>query len=169
MLLVLAASASAGCKRAKHNPEALVPEQNIPLISVVNVNDPAASQQLVRGFYGLEGGLWRWTMKHFEVAHKPPPGSAQQRARLTLKLTIPEVISTRLGPITVNATLNGLALPPETYPKAGDYLYTRDVPAGALKDDTVIASFASDKAIPPSADDARELALVAVSVGLESK
>jgi hypothetical protein len=168
-VLILLASGSTACKRAKRNPGALAPEQDAPLASVVNVNDPAASPQLVRGFYGLEAGLWRWTMKRFEVALKPPPGSAQNGGRLTLKLTIPEVISSRLGPVTVSGTINGLALPPETFVKPGDYVYAHDVPASALKDDAVIAAFASDKAIPPSPDDARELALIAVSVALESK
>jgi hypothetical protein len=141
-LLVLVASGSAACKRSKRNPGALVPEQDAPLTSVVNVNDPAASPQLVRGFYGLENNLWRWTMKRFEVALKPPPGAAQNGARLTLRFTIPEVISSRLGSITVSATINGLALPPEIYVKPGDYVYDRDIPASALKDDAVVAEFA---------------------------
>ena len=158
------------CKRVKHNPQALVHEQNTPFVSIVNMNDPAASPQLVRGFYQVENGLWRWTMKQFQVALKPPPGSAQKGARLTFKFTIPEVISSRLGPITLNAAINGVPLPPETYKKPGDYVFARDVPASALlKDDAVIAAFTSDKAIPPSPNDARELALVAVSVGLESR
>lgn len=169
LLLLLAATCSTACKRAKRNPAALEPEHSVPLTSVVNVNDPAASQQLVRGFYGLENGQWRWTMKRFEVALKPPSGAAQNGARLTLKFTIPEVIFTRLGPVTLSSTINGLRLPPETYAKPGDYLYARDVPASALKDDTVMAAFDSDKAIAPSAADARELALIAVSVRLEPK
>ncbi len=168
-MLVLLACGSTACKRAKRNPGALTLEQDASLTSVVKMNDPAASPQLVRGFYGLEGGVWRWTMKRFEVALKPPPGAAQNGARLTFKFTLPEAISSRLGPVTVSATINGLVLPPETYVKSGDYVYTRDVPANALKDDAVIAAFSSDKAIPPSADDTRELALIAVSVGLESE
>jgi hypothetical protein len=158
-----------GCKRQTENPQALVQEKTGPLVSVVNVNDPNASAQLVRGFYALEAGSWRWTMKQFEVALKPPPGAADKGATLSFKLAAPEAIVSKLGPVTLNATINGLALPPETYSKSGNYVYTRDVPASALKGDAVAVQFAADKGIPPSADDARELSLIAVSVGLESK
>jgi hypothetical protein len=168
-LLALVVSSSVACKRAKQNAAAVAPEKTTPMISVVAVNDPAAAPQMIRGFYGLEGNTWRWTMKRFEVALKPPPGAAQNGARLNLRFTIPEVISSRLGMITLNASINGLALAPETYPKAGDYVYTRDVPGSALKDDPVIASFTADKAIPPSSTDARELSLIAVSVGLDPR
>ena len=164
-LCILAAS----CKRQTENPQALVQEKTGPLVSVVNVNDVAASAQLVRGFYALEAGSWRWTMKQFEVALKPPPGAADKGATLNFKLAAPEAIVSKLGPITLNATVNGLALPPETYSKSGNYSYTRDIPAAALKADTVAVQFAADKGIPPSAEDARELSLIAVSIGLEAK
>jgi hypothetical protein len=167
VLILLFTTIVPACQRRKHDPAALVPEPNTPLVSMVNVNDPAASAQLVRGFYSLESGTWRWTMKKFEVALKPPAGAAENGARLSFRFTIPEVIFTRLGAITVNATINGLALRPETYLKPGDYTYIRDVPASALHGDAVAVEFASDKGIAPTADDVHEFALVAVSMGLE--
>jgi hypothetical protein len=133
------------------------------------VKDPVASAQLVQGFYPVEAGTWRWTMKQFEVALKPPPGAADNGAKLNLKFAVPEAILSKVGPITVNAKVNGLALPPETYSKSGDYVYSRDVPATALKGDAVAVQFSADKGIGPSSDDARELSLIAVSVGLERK
>jgi hypothetical protein len=169
IFLVTLTMIPAGCKRPRHDPQAVVPEHDVPLVSVVNMNDPAAATQLVRGFYTLEANTWRWTMKNFEVALKPPTGAAQKGARLSLRLTVPEPIAAKLGPVTVKATINGLALPPETYSKAGDYLYTRDVPAAALKGDTAIVAFACDKGIAPTEADARELAIIAVSIGLETQ
>ena len=169
VLVLLVLISLPGCKRKRHDPEALVPEQDLPLLSVVNVNDPAAAPQLVRGFYTLEEGTWRWTMQKFEVTLKPPAGAAEKGARLSLRLTVPEVVSAQLGPMTLHATINGLALAPETYSKSGDYVYTRDVPAAALRQAAVVVEFACDKAIPPSPGDARELAVIAVSAGLEAK
>jgi hypothetical protein len=166
-LILLFMMLVSACQRPKHDPAALVPEQDTPLVSVVNVNDPAASAQLVRGFYALESGTWRWTMKKFEVALKPPAGAAENGARLDFRFTIPEVIFTRMGEVTVSATINGLALRPETYLKPGDYMYVRDVPAAALKGDAVAVEFTSDKGIAPTAEDAHEFALVAVAMGLE--
>jgi hypothetical protein len=165
LLLVVALT---GCKRAAHDAKALVPEQNAPLVSVVNVNDPAASAQLARGFYSLEAGTWRWTMEDFEVALKPPSGAGENGARLNFRLNAPEPIISKFGAITLTATVNGLALAPETYAKPGDYVYARDIPPSALKGDAVTVEFHSDKAIPPTANDSRELALIAVSIGLES-
>jgi hypothetical protein len=162
-------TALAGCKRARHDENALVPERNAALTSVVNVNDPATSAQLVRGFSAVEGGAWRWTAKDFEVALKPPPDAAEKGARLVFRLNAPEAVISKFGAITLSASLNGLQLAPETYSKTGNYVYTRDIPASALKGDAVVAEFHSDKSIPPSVGDPRELALIAVSFGLESK
>lgn len=166
---LVALTALAGCKRARHDSNALVPESNAALASVVNVNDPATSAQLVRGFSAVEGGAWRWTAKDFEVALKPPPGAAENGARLVFHLNAPEAVISKFGAITLSASLNGLQLAPETYSKPGNYVYTRDIPASALKGDAVVAQFHSDKFMPPSASDRRELALVAVSFSLESK
>jgi hypothetical protein len=133
------------------------------------VSDPAASAQLVRGFYGLEGNTWRWTAKQFEVALKPPAGAADNGAKLSFHLNAPVAVVDKFGPVTLNAAINGLALAPETYSKAGNYVYSRDVPAAALKGDAVVVQFSSDKGLAPSADDQRELALISVSIGLEPR
>ena len=168
-LAVSAVMALTGCKRSAHDPRALVPEPGGPLLSVVSVSDPAASAQLVRGFYGLESGSWRWTAKQFEVALKPPPGSADNGAKLSFHLYLPDSIVAKFGPVTLAAAVNGFALAPETYSKPGTYVYARDVPAAVLKSDAVIVRFTSDKGMAPSAGDQRELALVSVSIGLEPK
>ena len=169
LLGVLALIALVGCKRSTHDAQALVPEPSGPLLSVVSVSDPAASAQLVRGFYGLEAGTWRWTAKQFEVALKPPGGAADSGAKLSFHLNVPDAVVAKFGPVTLNATINGLALAPETYSKPGNYVYARDVPAAALKSDAVVVQFSSDKGIAPSADDQRELSLICVSFGLEPK
>ena len=134
----------------------------------MKVDDPATTAQLVRGFYALEGNSWRWTMRKFTVALKPPAGSAQNGARLSLKFTLPEAGFKQMGPTTVAATINGLSLPPETYSRPGDYVYTRDVPGSALSIDLVTVDFTSDKSFAPPGD-ARELSLIVVSAGLEPK
>jgi hypothetical protein len=157
------------CKRSTQAPSALVTEKAAPLASALNVNDAGASAQLVRGFHVVEEGHWRWTMKQFEVALKPPRGASEQGARLNFKLAVPEAIVSKVGPITLNATINGVALPPETYSKSGDYVYSRDVPASALKADAVAVQFTTDKGFEPTAQDHRELSLIAVSIGLEPK
>ena len=132
------------------------------------MSDPAAEPQLVRGFYGVESGSWRWTASKFAVTLHAPEGSAQSGATLQFRFSLPEVIVNKVGPVTLSASVNGTALPPQTYSKPGEYTYTAPVPATALSTGTVSAEFATNKAMPPANGDKRELALVAVSVGLSS-
>src|SRR5512143_1558029 len=117
--------APVACKRDRHAPSG--PD----LLSVVPMDDSNAGAQLVRGFYPLEGGPWRWTAGRFSVILRPPPGAAQFGARLELKLNIPEVACRQLGAMTLSATADGQPLAPEKYAAAGDYVYARDVPAAA--------------------------------------
>jgi hypothetical protein len=165
-LLALVASAAVACKRKKKSPLETL-EQSANLVSVVQVTDPVASAQLIRGFYPLEANAWRWTMREFSVALKPPPGAAQKGAKLNLQFSYPEVVFNKLGTLTLNATIDGLKLPPETYSKPGNYTYTRDVPASALSGNAAAVDFVCDKVFPPTGDDRRELALVATSISLE--
>ncbi len=167
-LIALGWIAAPACKRQSTSPPAVETAQPGPLLSVVTVSDPAGSAQLVKGFYALEGNAWRWTARKFSVALKPPPGADQNGARLSMKLTVPEGGFKQTGPITVSASVNGLALTPEAYSQPGDYTYTRDVPAAALKGDAVAVDFSADKGFTPPGD-ARDLALIAVSIGLQPK
>jgi hypothetical protein len=138
---------------------------SVPL-SVIKMSDPAAEPQLVRGFYGVESGSWRWTASKFAVTLRPPDRSAQTGATLQFQFSLPEVIVNKVGPVTLSASVNGKALPSQTYAKPGEYIYTTAVPAAALNSATAAVEFSTNKAMPPSNGDKRELALVAVSVGL---
>ncbi len=144
-------------------------EQPPPLAPVIHVADPRTSFQLLKGFHALEQNSWRWTAGKFSVVLKPPARAAQNGATLRVKLTLPEPISQRLGTVTLSATVNHQALPPESYAKAGDYIYTRDVPGSALAGESATVDFALDKALPPGDVDQRELGIILTTVGLEPK
>ena len=162
------ALAPTGCKNKKVKVQA-TDEETPRMASAVSMGDPKADTQLAAGLYGVEAGAWRWTAKQFTVVLRPPSGSAQKGGKLELKLTVPPVVIEKLKTISLSAKANGSALPPETYTQAGDYVYTRDVPAGALAGDSVRIDFQLDKAIPPSGSDLRELGIIVLSAGLESK
>jgi hypothetical protein len=167
--LLIAIVALAPACRIKKKARGGVIEDDGQLASIVNVADPRAAVQLVRGFHNLENDSWRWTMKNFTVALRPPAGSAQSGAQLELKFTIPAVIFDRLGPIVLAGRVGGIDLAPETYSQAGDFAYTRDIPASALGGDAVSLDFSVNKGIPPTDKDARELAIVVTTVGLTPK
>ncbi|MCU1338386.1 MAG: hypothetical protein JWO19_3967 [Bryobacterales bacterium] len=133
------------------------------------MDDPHAGAQLVRGFYSLEGNPWRWTAGKFSVILRPPRGSAQDGARLELKLNFPDAVFQQLGAVTLSATAGGSPLAPEKYMGPGNHVYSPEVPANALGGDSVTIEFATDKVIPAGKLEKRELALIVTSVGLVSK
>jgi hypothetical protein len=139
------------------------------LASTVRMGDAGMASQLAGGFYGVESGAWRWTMRRFAVNLRPPAHSAQRGAVLELHLTVPPPSIQKLGAIALSAAIGDSALAPETYSKAGEYTYRRDIAASLLGGDAVRIDFQLDKAIPPGDVDKRELGIVASSVGLVSK
>ena len=156
--------AAASCTRAPR-PAPAGPD----LLSVVQVDDPAASAQLVSGFYSLEGNPWRWTAGKFSAELKPPPGAGENGAKLELKLNIPDVVIKNLGSITLTASAGGARMTPQKFTEAGNYVYAVDVPAEFLRSDRVTIDFSTDKAIPPGKIEQRELAVIVTSVGLVAK
>jgi len=163
-LAIALSIATVSCKRAPRPAPAAA-----DLASVVQVDDPAASAQLVSGFYSLEGYPWRWTAAKFSAELKPPAGAGENGAKLELKLNIPDVVIKNLGSITLTASAGGARLTPQKFTEAGNYIYAVDVPAEFLRSDSVTIDFSTDKAIPPGKIEQRELAVIVTSVGLVPK
>jgi len=139
------------------------------LASTIDMGDPQAAEQLTSGFYGIEQNSWRWTRREFSVALGAPAGAALNGAVLRARLTAPQQLIDKLAGVTLSARIGGQPLPPETYSAAGTYAYTRDVPASLLTASPVKGDFQLDKVMPPAGGDLRELGIVVLSVGLESK
>ncbi len=168
LMLLALVLAPIGCKKKKVRIGA-TDEETPKMQSVLNMGDPKVEPQLVKGFHGVEAAAWRWTEKQFTVALRPPFGAGQKGAKLTVKLTIPPVTIEKLKNVSLSATAQGSALPPETYTTAGDYFYVREIPASLLTGDSLRVDFQLDKAIAPSTADIRELGIIVLNIGLESK
>ena len=167
VLFVMLAFAPLGCKRKQ---AAAVPAGEAPrMASTIHMGDPQTAAQLISGFYGIEQNAWRWTGRRFSVALRPPFGAAQKGATLQLRLTVPPVVIEKLKTISLSATIGGNALSPETYTQAGDYTYAREVAPAPLAGESVRVDFELDKSMPPSGADLRDLGLVVLSAGLDSK
>jgi hypothetical protein len=169
MALLLAPLLALGGCRSRKPKVAATDEETPRMASTLNMGDPKSEPQLVTGFHGIEAGAWRWTTRQFTVALRPPFGASQKGARLNLRLTVPPVVIEKLKNVSLSANAGGSALPPETYTTAGEYTYTRDLPASVLTTDSVRVDFQLDKAMAPSGADIRELGIIVLSVGLESK
>ena len=172
LMLIALLLAPVACKRKKVRVGA-TDEETPKMQSVLNMGDTRVEPQLVKGFHGIEAAAWRWTEKQFTVALRPPFGASQKGAKLTVKLTvkltIPPVAIEKLKTIALSATAGSTALPPETYSTAGDFMYVRDIPASLLTGDSLRVDFQLDKAMPPSGADIRELGIIVLNIGLESK
>jgi hypothetical protein len=139
------------------------------MASVIRMNDPQVRGQLVKGFYGVEGGSWRWTAGKFAARLQIPPGAAQSGATLNLNFSLPDAVLQKLGKITITGSINGMSLTSSEFQKSGPTLYTADVAPSLLTGDSVEADFTLDKSIPPGAIDRRELGVIATSVALIPK
>ena len=135
----------------------------------VQVADPQTSSQLLSGWYNVEQNAWRWTAGKFAVMLRPPIGAAAKGAVLTFHFTLPAIVISRLGSVTLSASIQGSRLAPQIYRTEGPALYSREVPPGLLSGDTVRIDFALDKVMVPGKGDTRQLGVVADRVGLESK
>jgi len=151
---------SAGCHRV------------IAPTSVVYMGDPSRANQLISGFYGVEGGgggdAWRWTGPDFSLA-LAPPAAARRGTRLLLRLYFPETQIQKLGPMTLTAFVDGQPLAPETFEKGGSYDFVRDIPACFLDTNLLPISFSFDAYSPRSGADGRDLGAVVLMAALEAK
>ena len=168
--LVLAlALVPAGCKRpAKVQVQETV-EEGPHMVSTINMGDPKQESQLISGFYAVEGNAWRWTARQFTAVLKTPFGASQRGGTLELNLTVPQVVIDKLKTVSLAASVDGNALPPETFSTAGPASYKRDIPATMLTGENVKVDFQLDKAMQPAGGDMRELGIVANSLSLGPK
>lgn len=160
--------APAACHRPQPRVD-LIEDENRPPLSAVEAANPRGAVQLLSGFYDVEQNAWRWTMAKFAVILQPPAGAARNGARLELALSVPEPLITRRQSVTLSAAVEGRPLAPETYTKAGQYTYSRDVPGTALGVGAVKIDFALDKFLASGEIEHRELGIVVRSVALLSK
>jgi hypothetical protein len=170
-LTILTTALLTGC-RGKHNRGAVQneePEGGPRIASALKMSDASAPAQLLRGFYGLEGGAWRWTAGNFAVLLRPPIASAQRGATLAFAFSIPEILIQKLKTVTLTATVGTTKLKSETYSKPGSYTFSADIPPEQLAKEAITIDFALDKSLAAGSVDQRELGVVATSAALESK
>jgi len=86
-----------------------------------------------------------------------------------MKLAVPDAVIEKLTSVQLSASMQGYKLEPQIYTKAGQYTYTRDVPADKLQSDAVRIDFALDHALPPTGTDVRQLGIIVSEVGLVAK
>ena len=137
------------------------------MATMLAMSDKRAPSQLLEGWYSLEDNSWRWTAAHFGVLLRPPAGASRNGAELKLQLNIPQPLLDRVKKTSLTASINGNALPAETYSQSGSFTFSREVPPQLLKDDSVKVEFALDNFLPAGSAETRELGIVVTAVGFE--
>ena len=158
-----------GCNRSEPVNLQHTVEEPKPLASVLRVNDPSISGQLLSGFGAVEANSWRWVGPNFAVALGVPPGIAASGASVVLDFSLPDASVKILKRLTISGRVGGATLSPETYDTPGAHKYQREIPASALKADNLEVQFNVDKFIGPSEVDRRQLSLVVSSIQLQPK
>lgn len=153
-LAALALAGGTGCR-----PKA------VGIASMFNVGSRASENQLIGGFYDPETATSRWSARVFSVILKPPPRAGQNGARLWLRFYVPDYQIRAIGPMTLQAEVDGCPVAPETVSRGGLYEFSREVPADVLDTNVVPVRFHFDKAAR-QAPDIRELGAVIMDVGL---
>lgn len=162
--------AVSGCQRKKITPPANTAALDLSgLSSAVSMAEPGNAFQLIRGFHPVEQNAWRWTMRKFAVALRPPQGARQHGAMLGLRFAIPDVVIQKLGQVTLSAAVGNQALSPQTYSKPGPAEYARTVPAAAFTGDAATVEFTLERALAAGTVDSRELGVVASEVALSPR
>jgi hypothetical protein len=165
---LIAAVSSVAC--SNNTPAPVVQTEHAPpvLASVVRMNDPKASAQLVSGFYAVENNTWRWTAQKFSVHLPTPTGGAQKGGTLMMSFTVLDSMIHQLKDITLTATIGPVVLKSEKYDVGGAYVFSADVPATLLSAESTQVNFTLDKSIRPPGD-GRDLGVIATFVALADK
>jgi hypothetical protein len=160
--LVISGALLGACGRTSR----LSPDQTEPpekeLASIIHTADPRASGQLLSGFYGVED-IARWTKSKFSLELRVPSTPPLSDPALLMRLFIPDDEMARLKSIALSASVNGVALPPQSFTSSGTHIYVQSVPAAALNRSPARVDFALDKWMPPGSfnpNEDRELGVV---------
>jgi hypothetical protein len=167
--VLLALCLLSGCHRGLPDLSNLTEEEATPpLAAEIQMADTRASFQLISGWYAVEQDRWRWTARKFSAVLRPPIGAVKSGAILTFDFTLPEAVAARLKTVTLAASIGGAQLQPQTYTRAGESVYARDVPARLISGHSVRIDFTLDKALPPGSDP-REFGVIADRLRLETR
>ncbi len=169
LAVALALIIAGGCRRGSKVSVETVEEGSQELASMIHVADPRTSIQLLRGFHDVEQNAWRWTLSKFSVTLRPPAGAVGKGALLQLKLSIPDAVIAKVGPVTLSAAIGASSLEPQSFAKAGEHLYSREVPSEVFTGEAVTVDFALDKFLAAGTVEQRELGIVVTMVGLLAK
>src|SRR5579871_588495 len=125
--------------------------------------DRSTTFRLLTGWHELEYNSWRWTERRFSfelsAAGHASASSIHPSPTLRFRFHLPPQLAALQSFVTLSATVNGVALSPQTYSGEGDHEYIRAIPSATAGAQTLQLAFELDRALRPSPLDKRELGL----------
>jgi SAM-dependent methyltransferase len=115
--------------------------------------DPEGSLELLDGWHELEHNSWRWTSRQFSLRYRA--NSRIERPSLRLEFTMPNEAS-----LEVQASVNGIDLPPQPYAGAGLRVYSAPLPDRVHAAEAWDFAFRLNGVPSPSGADERELGVI---------
>jgi hypothetical protein len=135
---------------------------------VVRTGDESVASQLLKGFYPIEAGGWRWAAPNFSVELAVPSAAASKGAVLRINFWVGEALIAQHPVMDVRARVGDVAKSTRVS-EAGAHTLELELPPAALSGGTVVADFAVDPPFLPGGGDRRSLGVVANSFELLSK
>jgi hypothetical protein len=111
-----------------------------------------------------EGVGWRWTLPRFGAWLRPP--RLVRSAQLELRIFVPDEHFVLTGPITIEATVAGRLLGPQTFPASGDWFYRAEITDLPEDGSPIFVEFVVTPALIAPPPDKRELGVIAASLSL---
>ena len=112
---------------------------------------------LQSGWHALEYDAWRWTEREFAVRISGVSGAVARV--LKFRFTIPAVVIEKVGPIRLDAEVNGVRLGAESFATPGSHVYVKSCPPLAEANGYQV-KFTLDRCMPPDEQDRRERGLI---------
>lgn len=166
--LVLAGTACRGKHQKVYIEDDEKADDALP-VSAFKMGDPAASRQLIGGFYSVEGKSWRWTARDFVISFRTPPGATTRGAIASLEFVVPDVAIQKLSAVHLAAAVRGKEVAAQQYTAPGSYTFKAEIPGESCGSADTVIDFHLDKAMPPSAGDGRELGVIATAAALRTR
>ncbi len=111
----------------------------------------------IEGWHAIENEAWRWTHKRFAFGML-----SGQDTPTTLQFTfsLPRVVLEQHDKVELQASVNGVRLPSETYDFPGEHVYSQNIPPEAIgASPSIHIDFELNQAICGIGEDGRELGL----------
>jgi hypothetical protein len=127
------------------------------------MNDPSVTDYIVKDISeALEGNTWRWGFDRPELRFDVSDTANRQ---LEVHFVIADATFKTTGPVTVNFLVNNRVAGTMKIAKAGDYTFTKPVPADFFQPDDFTDLAIEARPFWTSPTDGRHLSLILIKAG----